>query len=85
MAARTITFANVRLVDGTLHIGFQGSKRTISFSSRQHLRDRVRDALERDVEHQMFLAIAAFVRANPSFADPGGLNGLTFTADDGNG
>ena len=85
MAQRVITFENVRLSNGTLHIGFQGSKRTMSYSSRQHLRDLIREAQGRDMEHQMLLAIAAFIRLNPTFSNPEGLNGLTFTADDGNG
>lgn len=84
---RTLTIESVTLQDdGSLQVGFIGTGHGVAFDSLGALREAVRGALARDREHQGLMAVAAYMRAtDPGLTNPGGLVGLSFTADDGNG
>ena len=85
MTIRTYTFDKVARRDGHVFVRFVGTKQGVSFDSVSQLRDEVRRACERDRAQQMLMAINAFLKANPVNPDPSLLNGVSFTADDGNG
>lgn len=84
MTQKTYTFANCRFDSGVVFLGIQGSKQGWSFD-REHLLSLVKAEVLRDREHQALMAIAAYIAANGVNAPPSGLNGTTFTADDGDG
>ena len=83
MSEVTITFDKVARKDGHIFIRFVGTKRGVSFDSVSQLRDAIRVAYDREPEHQMLLALGAFLKANPVNPNPSDLNGTTFTFEDG--
>ena len=86
MSAVTITFGPVAVAGGRVRIQIAGTKRGVVFDGKQQLRDAIREALQKDREHQMLLAIYDYVKnVDPTLSNPAGLQGRSFTADNGNG
>lgn len=84
MTSKTYTFENCRIQDGVLFLGFKNTKHGMSFDSRPEILRAIKEALAKDREHQMYIALAKYIEVNGINAPISGLNGISFTADDGN-